>query len=342
MRAVSARGQRGLSIIELMIALLLGLLLMGGVLQLFLSSKRTYQTNAALSQVQESGRFALEFLAFDLRNAAYRGECMSPLDESLLPASLAKPNGQTDIRYDLGAGIQGWSTASNEQNPAKTPSWLTATFNDRANGSDVILLKHAADPATAQIASATVTQISTDRATGMAQNRLLVIDDPGACFLFANQSGPTDSNVSVSGSTGFGRIYRNTAHLLLYQSALYYLQNNPNTGVPSLWRQVYNGLSQPAEELVSGIQQLQIRYAVGDATGQISLDANGQAYQDASTITDWQSVIAARISLIAVSSATNVVSPNQQVFFNNTSTTIPNGRLAQVFTLTVTLRNHLP
>ncbi|KUM40107.1 PilW family protein [Pseudomonas sp. EpS/L25] len=341
MSAVSAKGQRGLSIIELMIALLLGLLLMGGVLQLFLSSKRTYLTNAALSQVQESGRFALEFLAYDLRNAGYRGECLSPLQP--LPTTLTQQaNGQDDLRLVMGAGIQGWSTASNAQNPANTPAWLTSIFNARANGSDVILLKHAADPpAGVVISGSTTSQISTTSATGLPQNRLLVIDDPGACFLFANQSGPTDSNVSVGGGQSFGRQYRTTAHLLLYQSAVYYLRDN-GTGVPSLWRQAYNAPNQPAEELVGGIQQLQIRYAVGQASGQINLGADGQAYQDASAITDWQSVIAAQISLIAVSNATNVVAPNQQVLFNNAAVTIPNGRLAQVFTLTVSLRNHLP
>jgi len=186
-----------------------------------------------------------------------------------------------------------------------------------------------------------LTQISTDQATGLAKGRLLVIDDPIACFLFSNQDGPTDSHVAVSGSNGFGRTYQTTAHLLLYQSAVYYLRDN-GAGVPSLWRQVYYAPNQPAEELVGGIQQLQIRYAVGQSSGQVSLGANGQAYQDASTITDWQSVIAAQISLIAVSNATNVVAPNQQVLFNNAVVTIPNGRLAQVFTLTVSLRNHLP
>ncbi|WP_295467938.1 PilW family protein [uncultured Pseudomonas sp.] len=341
MRRVSAKAQRGLSIIELMIALLLGLLLMGGVLQLFLSSKRTYLTNAALSQVQESGRFALEFLAYDLRNAGYRGECLSPLKP--LPTTLTQQaNGQDDLRLVMGAGIQGWSTASNAQNPANTPAWLTSIFNARANGSDVILLKHAADaPTGVVINGSTTSQISTTGATGLPQNRLLVIDDPSACFLFANQSGPTDSNVSVGGGQSFGRQYRTTAHLLLYQSAVYYLRDN-GAGIPSLWRQVYYAPNQPAEELVGGIQQLQIRYAVGQSSGQVGLAANGQAYQDASTITDWQSVIAAQISLIAVSNATNVVAPDQQVLFNNAVVTIPNGRLAQVFTLTVSLRNHLP
>ena len=63
--------QRGLSIVELMIALLLGLILLGGVIQVFLSSRQTYSANEAMSRMQENGRFALEFIARSARLAGY-------------------------------------------------------------------------------------------------------------------------------------------------------------------------------------------------------------------------------------------------------------------------------
>ena len=91
------------------------------------------------------------------------------------------------------------------------------------------------------------------------------------------------------------------------------------------------------EELVSGIQDLQIQYAVGNSNGQIT----GQ-YRDAQEINDWQSVISAQISLIAVSRDTQAVSPDQQLTFRGGTVTLDNGRLGQVFNLTVSIRNHLP
>lgn len=63
--------QTGFSIIELMISLVLGLLLMTGVIQVFLSSRQTYATNEAIARQQENGRFALEFIARSARMAGY-------------------------------------------------------------------------------------------------------------------------------------------------------------------------------------------------------------------------------------------------------------------------------
>lgn len=63
--------QRGLSLIELLIALLIGLILLLGISQVFLTSRQTFATNNAMSKLQENGRFALEFIARSARQAGY-------------------------------------------------------------------------------------------------------------------------------------------------------------------------------------------------------------------------------------------------------------------------------
>lgn len=65
------RQQSGLSMIELMVALLLGMILMTGIIQVFLASKQTYNTNEAMARMQENGRFALEFISRSARLAGY-------------------------------------------------------------------------------------------------------------------------------------------------------------------------------------------------------------------------------------------------------------------------------
>lgn len=335
----SSRRQTGLSIIELMIALLLGLLLMGGVIQIFLSSRQTYQTNTALSQVQESGRFALEFIAFDLRNAGYKGECLSKLND-LTPTTLTK-----DDRYVLSSGILGWDESSST---GTRPTWLTDIYANRTSDTDVILLKHAANPVVkalpdnAAVNGGSLTTGTTD--SGARQGNLVIVADPVSCDFFINQNNDGTA-VSLANGLAFSRAYNHTAQVLNYQSTLYYLKNDTTTGVPSLWRTRYtsNAGSTPveiAEELVSGIQDLQFQYALGDAKGQITgnyLNAN-----DASLTNNWQSVVSVRINLLAVSRQTNAITPNQTVAFMGSNKTIANGRLAQVFTLTAGIRNHLP
>ncbi|HRP74349.1 MAG TPA: PilW family protein [Rhodocyclaceae bacterium] len=65
--------QRGLSLVELLIGMTLGLVVLGGVLYLFAANKQNYRHQESLSRVQESGRFALELLTRDIRMAGYIG-----------------------------------------------------------------------------------------------------------------------------------------------------------------------------------------------------------------------------------------------------------------------------
>ena len=68
--------QTGMTLIEIMIALLIGLFLLGGIIQIFLDSQQTYQMQENLAREQETGRFAMDFLAHDSRMAGYR-ECLT-------------------------------------------------------------------------------------------------------------------------------------------------------------------------------------------------------------------------------------------------------------------------
>lgn len=68
---LSARGQHGLTLIEILVALVISLVLMAGVIQLFIGSKQTYRFHDALSRLQENGRLALDTMATDIRMASY-------------------------------------------------------------------------------------------------------------------------------------------------------------------------------------------------------------------------------------------------------------------------------
>ncbi len=65
--------QTGISLIEIMIALLIGAFLLGGVLQIFIGSKQTYRMQENLSRLQENGRLALDLIGRDIRMTSYWG-----------------------------------------------------------------------------------------------------------------------------------------------------------------------------------------------------------------------------------------------------------------------------
>lgn len=94
--------QRGLSIIELMITILLSTILLLGVLQLFTNTTLTDRTNTALGRVQESGRIALELIGKDARRAGYQG-CVAADTETEV-GSVTFPDAAVDVDAD-GAGI---------------------------------------------------------------------------------------------------------------------------------------------------------------------------------------------------------------------------------------------
>lgn len=64
---------RGFTLVELMIAMVIGLIISIGVVQIFGSNRATYQLDESLARAQENGRFALEFLTQDVRHAGNLG-----------------------------------------------------------------------------------------------------------------------------------------------------------------------------------------------------------------------------------------------------------------------------
>ncbi|HET7222033.1 MAG TPA: prepilin-type N-terminal cleavage/methylation domain-containing protein, partial [Rhodanobacteraceae bacterium] len=64
---------RGFTLIELMIAMLLGLIVIAGVTSVFLAGQKSYRTNGALAEVEDGSRIAFELLARDIRQAGETG-----------------------------------------------------------------------------------------------------------------------------------------------------------------------------------------------------------------------------------------------------------------------------
>lgn len=94
--------QQGLSIIELLVAILISTILLLGVLQMFTNTTVTDRTNTALGRVQESGRLALELIGKDARRAGYQG-CVAADTETTV-GGVTFPNAAVAVDAD-GNGI---------------------------------------------------------------------------------------------------------------------------------------------------------------------------------------------------------------------------------------------
>jgi len=61
--------QRGFTLVELMVSLTIGLVLLAGVAQVFASNKQANRYNESLSELQDNGNFAMQFITTQLANA---------------------------------------------------------------------------------------------------------------------------------------------------------------------------------------------------------------------------------------------------------------------------------
>ncbi|WP_082411392.1 PilW family protein [Methylogaea oryzae] len=83
MRPSFAKACRGVSLVELMIAMTLGMMLVAVIGYAFMGARQTFRTMDTLSRMQENARFVFEGIAYDLRMAGSTG-CSSATQANVL------------------------------------------------------------------------------------------------------------------------------------------------------------------------------------------------------------------------------------------------------------------
>jgi len=96
--------QRGLSLVELMISLTVGSVITAGIVQLFSANSDIHRVMMGQSRIQESARFALDFIGRDIYKAGYLG-CFS---NAPTPVFFTAANGNNiPYEFDLRSGLGG-------------------------------------------------------------------------------------------------------------------------------------------------------------------------------------------------------------------------------------------
>ena len=101
--------QRGYSLIELMVALLIGMLITGAMIINHASLKRTYGVHDGLAQLQDTQRLILTLMTTTLQQAAYYANPAGDTRAAALPtgASAAWAGGTPPSAFGAGLGIVG-------------------------------------------------------------------------------------------------------------------------------------------------------------------------------------------------------------------------------------------
>jgi type IV pilus assembly protein PilW len=332
MKRVAAKG---FTLIELMIAMVLGLIVVAGVISVMVANKRSYRTNEGLAQVQESARTAFELMARDIRQSGGNG-----CDNNNRTANLLIAGG---FWWQNWFGVRGIDSA--DVDPAVA---VGTTIGTRVAGTDSLHvqgIEGAGLPVLLHNAAATTIQVNAASTTFVADDILLVCDqdhaaifevtayDSGSRTITHGNGGASPGNCA-SGlgfpticDAGVGNIYTfpTNSQIARLTAVDWFIGNNdrPAEGGRSLFRRrLAPGGVELTEEVVAGVTNLDITYGTNGSN----------VIQDAGAVTDWADVNAVFIRLTADSADSFVTS----------DATVNTGRIQRTFTYLITLRNRVP
>jgi type IV pilus assembly protein PilW len=326
----------GMTLVELMIAMLLGLVVTGAAVSVLLSNKQSYRTNEALSQVQESARTAFELLARDVRQTGINGCDNKGRVANVLPAA---------SWWDSWFVIRGYDGAVSD--PAVVFGTAVA---QRVDGTDSLVLQGAEGEGLSLVshdAAAASFAINAAASNFVVNDILIVCDfDHSAVFQASNYDdvamtvaheigGAVPGNCSqglgypTSCATSTGNVYAFNPNSLIARLGAtdWYIGNNgrPGEGGRSLYRQrLGSGATLVTEEVVAGVSNMQVTYRVAGGSDFVAADTPGGV--------DWGNVDAIAIALTLDSADRRV----------STDAAVNSGRLQRTFSNVITLRNRVP
>lgn len=368
---------RGLTLIELMIAMVLGLTLAAGVMQVYVGNNQTQREQEAHQRMQENGRFAMHFLSREIRMAGYLG-CLSAIRPENINNTLQTPHPPS---FQPDTGIQGWeanqgsgtapgdifnSINNRALESTSTGNWTSTASNvldvmDALPGSDIIRVWNTSG------GGATINSVSPGQAmtvvnseiTDLTDGDILLLSDcqradwVQACNVQQISGGSSINSVLSAGcvpgndvSQGIGT--EAGGELVKLQGTMFYISKRAGAAdnPPALFRRQLNALADlgSPEELVEGIEAIQILYGVNlDNDARRGIDA----WLVADQVTGWERIIAVRISVLVQSIEDNLAASPQPYRFNGVvydgaagNGALPEDRrFRRVFTTTITLRN---
>jgi len=306
--------QTGLTLIEILVAMVISLILMAGVLQIFQSNKQSFRVQESLSLIQENGRTAMRILAEELRMAVFwgcRSQVVTSIKNNLNTAGAGYQdllaNGGISGTNDDGLNISDSITINGARSDGFALSGPIGNQSDNIpviNGSgiqpgDIMLITNCERGEIFQVTNATPL---------------------GSADLIEHTAGGPMPPGNITGDLSFARYDTETVVFPTRQTT-YSIAADPDSNEPSLIRTEGGG----NETLVEGIEDMQIVY------GQLIDKGNGDMRYvpaDAAGL-DMEQVRSVRITLTARSIASNVAVGGD-------------GHLRRTFSNTISIRNRNP
>jgi type IV pilus assembly protein PilW len=356
-----------------MIAMVLGLMILAGVVQLFIASRQTYQTTDAVARVQENGRFAVDMLRPSLREAQTGGFCagaMAITNHLDLADALAQQlflanrpmfgwefdgTGRGD-EYEI-TDLEPPTDHDDWEGPSDLPEALRGEV---VAGSDVIAVRNLEVIDCLEATGTAGAVIDVDAAAGcdIPQCQLLLVTNcrSGADLFQKANAGMDDiskvggtcsdpGNLAAGSDLNWSTSYGVDTQFYRYRTRFYYIGFNADRNEPGLYRadSVDGTDSVDIEEMVEGIENMQVLYGISLPADQGGDGQSVDFWLTADEVENWELVIALRTTML-VRSQENAGQDEIEQVFDLAGAEITAGtdaRLRQQFSTTVALRNRV-
>ena len=225
--------QSGMTLIELMVALAIGMFLMIGAMTVFMQSRTTFKVTESISRLQENARFALEALESDVRMAQYwgfvsRGELILGRRDPTQPPGIGPATCGQNWTINLNQAVQGTNNSY---------GWACAGQAPVEVNSDTLVVRHVGDDLVTPPNLAGQLAVVTSRYNGTVFNTAAI---PGG--------------YDVAG--GFAQVHR-----LMVNG--YYVRRAAGTVPPALRRKTLQTDGTIGdEEVMSGVEDLQVQFGI--------------------------------------------------------------------------------
>ena len=367
------KSQKGFNLVELLVAMVLGLFVMSGVFQIFIASKHSNTLLQAEAEMQENARFAFSVMTEIIQEAGNFGcqtvvpapsqsvvKSADPATETFKPWKMIEAWEAKDTDYGQAYTTNPNSGVSN----ISTAHWSSSGGANKDSGikskrsSDILKIWYT-NPQVANLtaqAAGILTFSEIDLKTGdiLAINDCQTVSFAQVCGCTETdcagvdntQADINETSCSTPGNTALdlNNINLPTAQVSVLNEAIFFVgkRSDSKTGyqnnAPSLYMKSLGNNARPAnkEEILEGVESLQIIY--GEDTNN---DRSPNYYVSADKVVDWNHVVSVKLSLLLRSRNNNVTTGVQTIKFNGADIILASGDtyLRRVFTTTIALRN---
>lgn len=369
------RSTAGFSLIEMMVAIMLGLILTVALISVFVGSRSAYQSTTGVASLADEGRFALDTIAQIARGAGFMG-CTRATDATVTGTTTytidptVLNTSSSAMAYDFQFGVGGYEATgtapggtftvaatpvagagASDWTPNLDPAFTGAT-SEQVQGSDVLVLRETLPKTTPVYTMAAATQgassFSVSSAGSLQAGQLAVISDcvNAVPFQISSVTAGSPATVNFGGVTGapgnasaaLPESFAAGALVYPLTTTVFYIGVGAD-GDSALRRlDLTNGMVGPAIFTDSEVVE-----DVENMQILYGLDtSSGTAYVTADQVPDFSSVVSLEIAVLVASTTGATTIPTTAQTFNLLGTTVTapkDSRLRRVFEKTIGLRN---